>query len=98
MFSIPKSGPLDTWAPKVSNLLVGNDPNVEVIETTLKGPRVYFWADAVVAVSGAFVEMRITGCHEARTKRERKVRMWTRLAVRAGDTLHLGMVCRGGGV
>lgn len=97
MFGIPKSGPLDTLAPRVANLLVGNDADVEVIEVTLKGPKVYFWVDAVVAVSGASVKMKVSGKDEEGRKEEREVGMWTRLVMRAGETLHMGMIGGGGG-
>lgn len=95
MFGIPKSGPLDTLAPKVANLLVENDADVEVIEVTLKGPKVYFWVDAVVAVAGASVKMKVSGKDEEGKKTERETGMWTKLVMRAGETLHMGMI--GGG-
>lgn len=97
VFGIPKSGPLDTLAPRVANLLVGNDADVEVIEVTLKGPKVYFWVDAVVAVSGASVKMKVSAKDREGKKEEREVGMWTRLVMRAGETLHMGMIGGGGG-
>lgn len=98
---------MDSVAAGLANLLVGNDVNVEVIEITLRGPRVLFWVGAVVSVTGAPLKLRIigpgTGGREGkkeereREREEREVGMWTRLVMRAGETLDIGTIGSGAG-
>ncbi|EIM79859.1 uncharacterized protein STEHIDRAFT_163415 [Stereum hirsutum FP-91666 SS1] len=51
IFGIPRSGPLDTLASQLANLLVGNDLNTDIIKIALKGPKIYFHVDCVVAIT-----------------------------------------------
>lgn len=54
---VPKGGPADRDLMRLANLLVGNDPDLGVLETTLSGPTVRFDATAHVAVVGATVSL-----------------------------------------
>lgn len=96
---------MDSIAAGLANILVGNDVDMEVIEITLRGPRVLFWVGAVVSVTGAPLKLRIIGGKEnggkddsgEKEREEREVGMWTRLVVRAGETLDIGVIGSGAG-
>src|SRR5690625_7952219 len=49
---MPPSGAMDTYALKVSNLLVGNDEDAAGLEITYMGPKLQFESDTVIAVTG----------------------------------------------
>lgn len=51
-FGVPVSGPMDRYAAKVANLLVGNNEEAAVMEITLAGPKLKFHRAALVAVAG----------------------------------------------
>jgi biotin-dependent carboxylase-like uncharacterized protein len=51
-YGVAPSGALDSFALRVANLLVGNQPNQACLETMLLGPAVKVLADTVVAVTG----------------------------------------------
>ncbi|TVY80340.1 putative urea carboxylase [Lachnellula suecica] len=84
---IPKGGPMDSLSSRIANVLVGNEPGMEVLEMTLTGPELLFTAPAVFSVCGAPVSVTIDG--------EEKP-MWSRLTVRAGQKLKIGKVENGG--
>ena len=77
---VPLSGAMDPFALRVANSLVGNAEGLAALEFTLRGPRLEFTEDALIAVGGAEVE---------------GVRSWMPWKVRAGDSLDLG-ACRKG--
>lgn len=56
-FGVPKSGFMDTYAAKKANLLVGNSQNKALLEITMKGPKLKFNKNALVAVSGLGAEL-----------------------------------------
>lgn len=72
---------MDTEAMLRANLLVGNAPNVGVIEMTLAGLSARFDCDCVIALTGAEFRAKLNGLP---IKRCRAV------AVEAGDTLTMG--------
>lgn len=80
---IPRSGPMDSLAFRLANLLVGNEPGTEALETTLTGPRLYFHVAAVVAVTGAEVRITVDG---------QEARMWEPIVVPAGGKLAIGTI------
>ena len=83
---IPQSGALDQHAFCLANLLVGNDEGAAVIEGTLLLPQLKFLSDAVVAVAGAEVEVRVEG---------KTVPGNTSFSVRQGETLSFGFIKSG---
>lgn len=78
---IPKSGPMDTISARISNLLVDNPVDMELLEITLNGPELLFASAAVFAVCGANVPVTVDG---------KEVKMWTRAVVGAGQKLKIG--------
>lgn len=52
-YGVPKSGPMDNVSSRIANLLVHNQPRIEVVEITLSGPELLFTSATLVAVCGA---------------------------------------------
>ncbi len=48
---VPPSGPMDPYALRLANKLVGNPQGEAALECTLSGPRIRFHCDAVIAVA-----------------------------------------------
>ncbi|ODQ54057.1 putative urea amidolyase [Saitoella complicata NRRL Y-17804] len=84
---VPESGPMDSLALRLANIIVGNAPGAECLEVTFNGPELLFYAPAAIAVCGAPMPMTING---------KAVGMWERLVVRAGQTLKIGQVSTDG--
>ena len=80
---IPQSGSLDQYSAELGNVLVGNTAKEAVLECTYLGPVLTTDQDAVVAVTGAPVDVKVNG--EARPQ-------WTRLQLNAGDELSFGVI------
>ncbi|KAL1938008.1 hypothetical protein VTO73DRAFT_12019 [Trametes versicolor] len=78
---IPRSGPMDSLAFRMANVLVGNEPGTEGLELTLTGCRLVFHVPAVVAITGASVKVTVNGT---------EVPMWARIVVPAGGKLVVG--------
>jgi len=83
---IPQSGALDQYALRLANLLVGNDEGAAVVECTLLAPELKFLANAIIAVTGAELDVRIAG-----TVVERNVSH----EVLAGQTVSFGFMRSG---
>jgi len=86
---VPPSGPMDDYAFRMANRIVGNAPDAAGIETTLAGPTLRFHGDAVVALTGAACAATLDG---------EPVPMWQPVAVRSGQVLATGRAlsgCRG---
>jgi len=90
---LPRSGPMDSLAFQAANLLVGNDYGVEGLEILVPAPqpklKLLFHVSAVIAVTGADVEVTIDGV---------SVPSWSRLIVQAGSKLDIGGVIGGKGL
>ncbi|MFK3680980.1 biotin-dependent carboxyltransferase family protein [Pseudomonas sp. NPDC088890] len=61
---IPPSGALDQYALRAANQLVGNPAGAAGLECTLVGPELEFQADALVAVCGAQMPVRLDGVEQ----------------------------------
>ena len=88
-YGIPKGGVADVVAWKQLKSLL----NIEsiavfgpVLECTLKGPRLKFLDNAMIALTGAIMEARVDG---------KLVKRGSRIRVRAGEVLELGTVKQG---
>ena len=73
------SGPMDAFALRIANLLVGNAEAAAAIETTFLGPRIHFDADHLIAITGGDLAPMLNG---------EKVKMWRPIWVPAGSLLH----------
>lgn len=80
---IPPSGAVDQYSARVGNLLVGNDPGAAVIEAAYLAPQLRFSEAAVVAVTGAHMDVLVNG--EATPQ-------WESFAVSAGDVVSFGFL------
>ncbi len=80
------SGALDLRSMKIANLLVGNPLDEAVLEVTLMGITAEFDSDAVIAITGAFMEPKIDGS---------PVPMYETIKVLKGSTLTMGFAIKG---
>ena len=80
---IPQSGSMDQYSAELGNALVGNSAREAVLECTYLGPVLTTDSDAVIAVTGAPVEVKVNG--EPRPQ-------WSRLLLKAGDQLSFGVI------
>lgn len=80
---IPQSGSMDQYSPELGNVLVGNTPTEAVLECTYLGPVLTTDQEAVVAVTGAPVEVKVNGA---------PVPQWTRFRLNPGDELSFGVI------
>jgi biotin-dependent carboxylase-like uncharacterized protein len=81
------AGPMDHFAFRMANLLVGNAQGTSALEITLGGFKARFSDKRVVAITGAQMHPTLNGS---------AVPMWQSLEVKSGDLLALGMVKSGG--
>ena len=58
---VPPSGPMDDYAFRVANELVGNPASAAGLEITLSGPTLKFNLDATIALTGAELEADLDG-------------------------------------
>ncbi|OTG80417.1 urea carboxylase [Acinetobacter sp. ANC 4558] len=80
---VPPSGPMDDFAFRLANKIVGNDSQAAGFEFTLLGPTLKFHIDTVIALTGA-------PC--AASLDEEMVPFWQPIYVKSGQTLKLGQV------
>ena len=84
---VPPSGPMDEYAFRVANRLVGNERggggSTAGLECTMTGPLLRFNADAVIAVTGAPANLQLDG---------EPLEMWTSHAIAAGSELRIGRI------
>ncbi|RAT15868.1 MULTISPECIES: urea carboxylase [Lonsdalea] len=78
---VPPSGPMDDFAFRLANRIVGNHEAAAGLEFTLQGPSLRFHCDAVIALTGADCPAELDGA---------PVAYWRPVDVRAGQTLTLG--------
>ncbi|ALM82938.1 biotin-dependent carboxyltransferase family protein [Bordetella sp. N] len=62
-YGVSVNGPMDEWAHRLANALVGNEEDAAVLECTVTGPRLHFADNTLVALCGA--RMRITANGQA---------------------------------
>lgn len=79
---VPPSGPMDDYAFRLGNRIVGNDAAAAGLECTLQGPTLRFHGDAIIALTGAAMTATLDG-GEALT-------FWAPVSVKAGQVLRLG--------
>ncbi|MBD3738417.1 MAG: urea carboxylase [Pseudomonas balearica] len=78
---VPPSGPMDSRALRLGNALLGNPADAAGLEITMSGPILRFNTDAVVAVTGAEIPVKLDDAPQP---------MNTALFVPAGSTLAIG--------
>ena len=80
------AGAMDTNALRLANLLVDNAENAAALEITLRGPRLRFEHDTLIAITGADIETHCAG---------RPVPAWRPVVLPAGSELAFGGMSRG---
>jgi urea carboxylase len=83
---VPPSGPMDDYAFRMANRIVGNPSHAAGMECTLAGPALRFHHDAIIALTGARTPATLDG--EA-------VAMWAPVHVRSGQVLRVGDAASG---
>jgi urea carboxylase len=84
---VPPSGPMDTFAFRLANRLVGNSEDAPAIEMTTIGPTLRFNAANVVAFTGADMGAAVDG---------EPVPRWKAFRIEPGSTIKLAAVRNGG--
>ena len=80
---VPPSGPMDDYAFRLGNRLLGNPTTAAGLELTAVGPTLKFRAAARIALTGAAMSARLDGA---------PVPFWRAVDVAAGQTLTQGAV------
>ncbi len=83
---VPPSGPMDDYAFRLANRIVGNHEAAAGLEFTLQGPVLLFHSSAIIALTGADCQATLDG---------KAVACWQPITVQAGQTLALGRAQRG---
>jgi len=86
---VPPSGPMDDFAFRLANRIVGNHESAAGLEFTLQGPVLQFHTAALIALTGADCQALLDS---------EPVPLWQPVSVMAGQTLTLGRAltgCRG---
>ncbi|MGB0413546.1 MAG: biotin carboxylase N-terminal domain-containing protein, partial [Coraliomargarita sp.] len=58
---VPPSGPMDLFALRLGNRLLGNDLDAAGLEITANGPRIQFFATCTVVLTGATMDATLDG-------------------------------------
>lgn len=80
---VPPSGPMDSLAFRLGNRLLGNPESAAGLEITMSGPTLRFNTDAVVAITGANIPIKVDGAPAPQH---------VTLHIQAGSTLALGTI------
>ena len=86
---VPPSGPMDDYAFRLANRIVGNHESAAALEYTIIGPKLKFHSDAIIALTGASSAAKIDG---------ELIPLWQPVAIKAGQILEVGKAeqgCRG---
>jgi len=83
---VPPSGPMDDWAFRLANRIVGNHASAAALECTVIGPSMKFHSATVVALTGAPSDATLDGV---------PVPFWQPVQVAAGQVLKVGRVSSG---
>ncbi len=85
-FGVGAAGAVDPAALRIANMLVGNVEDAATLEITLRGPRLRFEADALIAIAGAEIDVN-SGANV--------LPCWRPIVIRAGSELAFGGMPRG---
>ncbi|MFO7704290.1 MAG: urea carboxylase [Halopseudomonas sp.] len=78
---VPPSGPMDDYAFRLANRIVGNHASAAGLECTLIGPSLRFHSDTMIALTGGQASALLDGA---------SVPFWAPVSVKAGQTLEVG--------
>lgn len=83
---VPPSGPMDDFAFRIANRIVGNHYTAAGMEFTLQGPVLKFHSETIIALTGAECQATLDG---------EVVPLWQPVTVKTGQTLTLGRAQNG---
>ncbi|ODQ68343.1 urea amidolyase [Nadsonia fulvescens var. elongata DSM 6958] len=83
---VPPSGPMDNYAFRMANRIVGNHAKAPAMECTLNGPSVLFHNHAVIS---------LTGGNSNATLDDSPIELWTPVVVKPGQILKVGKLTSG---
>ena len=83
---MPVAGVMDNYAARLANILVGNDENAALLETTLLGPEIEVRSDCLVAITGADMNASVNGV---------KIALWKAYKLKSGDVIKLSGALKG---
>ncbi len=83
---VPPSGPMDDYAFRLANRIVGNHPSAAGLEFTLQGPTLRFHSAATIALTGAPCPATLD---------DAEIAYWQPIVVKAGQMLKLGRTASG---
>lgn len=83
---VPPSGPMDSYAFRLANRIVGNDSKAPAIECTLVGPSILFHSNTVIALTGGASNATLDG---------KPVAFWKPISVQPGQKLVIGKLSSG---
>ncbi|MEZ3137014.1 urea carboxylase [Stutzerimonas kunmingensis] len=84
---VPPSGPMDNRALRMGNALLGNSADAAGLEITMSGPILRFNTEAVVAITGAQIPLKLDDVEQP---------MNTAILIKAGSTLTMGTIAGAG--
>ena len=77
---VPPSGPIDHFAFRLANQIVGNPESAAALECTATGSTLRFNCETTIALTGAMMKATLNG---------QSIEYWTAISIKAGDTLKL---------
>ncbi len=83
---VPPSGPMDDYAFRIANQIVGNAAQAAGLECTMEGPMLRFHCDTVIALTGATVAATLDGAC---------LPMYSPVTVKAGQVFTMGRATSG---
>ncbi|MGC3980728.1 MAG: 5-oxoprolinase/urea amidolyase family protein [Steroidobacteraceae bacterium] len=84
---VPPSGPMDHYAFRLANRLLGNDAQAAALELTVTGPTLKFNVDSMIALTGAAMRAELDG---------QPMPSWQAVTVKRGSVLKLRGIQGGG--
>ncbi len=85
-YGVAPAGAMDLFSMSIANLLVGNNKEEAVLETTYLGPTIEFLCDETISITGAKTLV---------TLNDLPVPLWQSLEVKAGDILKMNHTVSG---
>jgi urea carboxylase len=91
---VPPSGPMDPYAHRMANFLLGNDALAATLEMTLSGATMTFNSDCMIALTGADMSSSVSG--GIGNHGQRRLENWRVHRISAGETLRCNAVSGAG--
>jgi antagonist of KipI len=85
-FGMPESGPMDWWAFRAANRLVGNDPGAACVEAGFSDAEIWIEQRSLLAVAGAGYQIFVNG---------RELPLWMAFIAKPGDRVRFQKVSGG---